>query len=99
VTTDLCIGFSGVRAYACTVGQIANPPGTAQLQYTNYIFADNIRALSLRFGLAGTDRSAIVSNSYFTQISRPNCVECYAGGKTVCSGNQAIRMLAVTVNG
>ena len=29
VVSDSCVGFSGVRAYACSVGQIANPPGTS----------------------------------------------------------------------
>lgn len=99
VTTDSCLGFSGVRAYACSVGQIANPPGTTQLQYSNYILADNIRSISLRFGLAGTDRTAMVSNSYFTQISRPNCTECYGSSSTKCRGNEAVRLLTVTVNG
>lgn len=96
---DSCVGFSGVRAYACSVGQIANPPGTSQLQYSNYILADNGRSLSLRFGLAGTDRTAIISNSYFTAVSRPNCSECYGGSSTKCNGGEAVRLLAVTVNG
>ena len=100
VVSDSCVGFSGVRAYACSVGQIANPPGTTQLQYSNYILADHrIRALSLRFGLAGTDRTAILSNSYITKISRPNCTECYGSGKTACSNSEGVRLLAVTING
>ena len=73
VVTDTCLGFSGVRAYACTVGQIASPPGTSSLQYSDYIMADNKLGLSLRFGLAGTDRTATLSDSYFTAVSRPNC--------------------------
>ena len=88
-----------MRAYACTVGQIANPPGTTQLQYSDYILADNLRGLSLRFGLAGTDRSAILSNSYITAISRPNCSICYGSRSTKCSWAQAVRLLSVTVNG
>ena len=58
---------------------------------------DNKVGLSLRFGLSGTDRTATLSDSYFNAISRPDCSECYPA--TVCSGNQAIRMLAVTING
>lgn len=99
VVTDTCIGFKGLKAYACRVGQIANPPGTAELHYSNYIMADNKLGLSLRFGLGGTDRTATVSNSYFTAISRPNCLECYSSLRTSCSWNQAIKLLAVTVNG
>jgi hypothetical protein len=100
VVNDSCVGFSGVRAYACSVGQIANPPGTAQLQYSNYILADHgVRALSLRFGLAGADRTAILSNSYITKISRPNCTECYGSDKISCSNGEAVRLLTVTING
>lgn len=73
VVTDTCIGFAGVKAYACAVGQIASPPGTTELRYSNYMMADNKLGLSLRFGLAGTDRSAFLSDSYFTAISRPTC--------------------------
>jgi hypothetical protein len=98
-TDDDCLGFSGVRAYACTVGQVCSPPNTAQLQINNSIVADSVRGISLRFGLEGTDRAAYLSNSYITQISRPNCTICYGPGKIDCSGNHAIRMLAVTING
>lgn len=97
-TSSGCVGFSGVKAYACTVGQIANPPGTTELRYSNYILADNTLALTLRFGLSGTDRTAKVSNSYITAVSRPTCSECYSAGLR-CQGLQAIRLLAVTVNG
>lgn len=45
-----CIGFSGVRAYACKVGQISNSAGTNTLRLTNYIIADTFRGVSLRFG-------------------------------------------------
>lgn len=98
-TGDSCLGYSGVRAYACKVGHISSPPGTSQLQLTNYIIADSQRGLSLRFGLEGSDRSAYLSNSYITQISRPNCTVCYGSGKIDCTSNTAVRMLAVTVNG
>ena len=99
VNSATCIGFKGVKAYACAVGQIASPPGTASITYSDYILADNKLALSLRFGLGGTDRTASVSNSFITAVSRPNCVECYQAGRTSCTGIQAIRLLAVTVNG
>ena len=98
-TDDSCLGYTGARVYAAKVGHISSPPGTAQLQISNYIIADSQRGLSLRFGLEGNDRSAFFSNSYVTQLSRPNCTICYGAGKIDCSGNEAVRMLAVTING
>ena len=35
-TTDQCLAFSGIRAYACTNGMMASPPGTTQVQQYNY---------------------------------------------------------------
>lgn len=98
-TNDACLAFSGARVYASKVGHVSQPPNTAQLQITNYIIADSMRGLSLRYGLEGNDRTAYFSNSYITQISRPNCAICYGPGKIDCSGNSAVRMLTVTVNG
>lgn len=49
--------------------------------------------------MEGTDRTATFSDSYFTQISRPTCTICYGSTKISCSGNSAIRALAVTING
>ena len=97
--TQLCLAFSGVRAYACKVGHISQPPSTAELQLKNYIIADTKLGVSLRFGMEGTDRTATFSDSYFTQISRPTCTICYGSTKISCSGNSAIRALAVTING
>jgi hypothetical protein len=61
--------------------------------------ADNQRSVSLRFGKPGDQRAALFKDSYITAISRPNCAECYGQGKTACRTSQAIRMLAVTING
>jgi hypothetical protein len=98
-TSDDCLAFSGARAYAVKVGHTSQPAGTSELQVSNYIIADSHLGLSLRYGLEGTDRSAYFSNSYITQISRPNCSVCYGANKISCSGNSAIRMLTVTING
>ena len=73
LTSDTCLGFSGVKAYGCNVGQMASPPGTASLSYSDYILADNKLGMSLRFGLAGSDRTATLTNSFITAISRPTC--------------------------
>jgi hypothetical protein len=67
------VGFSGVRAYACGTGQIANPGGVGTLKYIKFILADNKLGLSLRFGSGGFDSTAIVEDSYFTAVSRPTC--------------------------
>ena len=93
-----CAGFSGAKAYACSVGQIVNSAGTSQLRFSNSILADNGLAYNLRFGSSGTDSSAFVENMFATAISRPNCTECYQNGRLRCSGMQGVRMLAVTVN-
>lgn len=46
-----CLSFSGIRAYACIVGQISSPPNTLELYFSNFVMADNGRSVSLRFGL------------------------------------------------
>jgi len=51
MNSDRCVGFSGVRAYACKVGQITNSGGTNTLRLSNSIIADTFRGISLRFGL------------------------------------------------
>lgn len=81
------------------MGHVSSPGGTTQLQLSNYIIADSQIGLSLRFGKEGTDRSAFLSDSYITQISRPNCTICYGANRIDCSSNHAVRMLAVTING
>lgn len=63
------------------------------------MIADSMRAATLRFGKEGDDRSAFFRNSFITAISRPSCTDCYGTGATDCTGNHAVRMLAVTVNG
>ena len=55
--------------------------------------------MTLRFGKEGDDRSAFFKDSYITAISRPDCPDCYGSGKIDCTDNQAVRMLAVTING
>ena len=69
------------------------------LKVTNFIIADCGRAVSLRFGGAGIDRSAYFEDSFITAVSRPNCPDCYGPGAIDCSGNYAVRMLTITVNG
>ena len=89
----------GLRAYACGVAQIASPSPTGSIIFEDFIIADSGRAVSLRFGQEGDDRTAYFRDSYITAISRLDCPECYGNGRTKCSGNQAVRMLAVTING
>lgn len=62
---------SGVKAFGCGIGQISSPPGTESIVFENFIIADSGRAVTLRFGKEGDDRSAFFKNSYITAISRP----------------------------
>ena len=91
-----------ITAYACRICQIASSGGTRELLLKNFMMADCGRAVTLRFGLGGrrnSDMTGYFEDSYITAISRPTCSECYGSGATDCTGNHAVRMLAVTVNG
>ena len=93
---------SGIKAYACGIGQITSSPGTKELEFKNFMMADCGRAVTLRFGLGGRknhDMTGYFKDSFITAISRPSCTECYGNNAIDCTGNQAVRMLAVTVNG
>ena len=97
-----CMSASGIKAYACGICQITSSSGTKELSFKNFIMADCGRAVTLRFGLGGrknSDMTAYFSDSFITAISRPECSECYGSGAIDCTDNQAVRMLAVTVNG
>ena len=43
--------------------------------------------------------NTIIRNSIIKAISRPTCSDCYGSNAMDCTGNQGVRMLAVTVNG
>ena len=73
--------------------------GPDELILTNMIIADCGRAVTLRFGGEGDDKTAYLRNSFISAISRPTCSQCYGSSAIGCSGNHAVRMLAVTVNG
>ena len=93
---------AGIKAYACRIGQITSSSGTKELEFKNFMMADCGRAVTLRFGLGGSkefNMTGYFKDSFITAISRPSCSECYGSGAIDCSGNQAVRMLAVTVNG
>lgn len=97
-----CQVAEGVRAYSTYIGQIASSGGTSVLRLRNFIIADSGRAATLRFGIPGRhqrDLTAYFDDSFITAISRPSCTECYGGGANDCSGNYAVKLLAVTVNG
>jgi len=76
---------------------MANPPGSNEIQYKDFIVADCGRAVTLRFALKGSNNTATFSDSFITAISRPTCTECYPA--TVCSDNHAIRLLTITKGG
>ena len=94
-----CSAFSGAKAYGCGIGQIASSPATEGILFKNFMIADSGRAVTLRFGKEGDDRTARFEDSWISAVSRPDCTECYEPEATDCSSNFAVRMLAVTVNG
>jgi hypothetical protein len=98
-TNGGCQLATGIKAYACTIGQIASSPGTEELYLKNFMVGDSGRALTLRFGKEGDDRTAYLINSWISAITRPTCSRCYQEGALDCKENHGIRMLAVTVNG
>ena len=49
--------------------------------------------------MEGDDRTAYFRNSIIKAISRPTCSDCYGSNAIDCTGNQGVRILAVTVNG
>lgn len=78
-TSDKCQGFSYLRAYACRVGQSANPMYTSELIYQHFILVDNIRGASLNFG---DDEDKVehigrLEYSFISALSRPTCSYCY----------------------
>jgi hypothetical protein len=84
-------------AYATTVGQIINP-SVSEIRFSNFIMADNRRAISLRIGGGSSKKTAWLNDSYITAISRPDCAECYGSAATHCVNNRGIRMLAIGSN-
>lgn len=78
---------------------MAHPPSTTEVQYSNFMIADCQRAVTLRFGHDGDDQTAYLSNSWISAISRPSCAYCYGNKAIICSNNQGVRLLVVTVNG
>lgn len=97
---ESCLASANLKAYACQIGHIANPPNTDQITYKNFMIADSLRGVTLRFGCPdGDNKTAYFSNSYISAISRPNCPECYGLNATNCTDGFAVRMLTVTVNG
>ena len=98
---QVCLAAKGCIAYASSIGLLANMPGQHQrVEYSNMIFADNQRGITLRYAHDTDDNTLIFKNSYITGISRPSCTTCYGPNKiSYCAGAHAVRMLAVTVGG
>lgn len=84
---------------------MSHSPSTTELRVKRLTYADcTKRAMNLRYGSSGDDRSAIVNNVYINAISRPDCDFCYTNsGDNIsyipCANQQAVRLLAITVNG
>ena len=68
-----CIFASRIVAYSSFIGLMANPTGTYdKLIYDKMFFADNKRAITLRYAHEDDNNAIEVTNSYFTGISRPS---------------------------
>jgi hypothetical protein len=63
------------------------------------MFLDCGRGLGLRFsGNLTTNNSAILKNSYFNPVSRPDCDACYKDNRLSCSSSIGMRLLVSTDN-
>lgn len=96
-----CLGAKGIIAYASLIGLMANPPGShTSLEYTEMFFADNHRGITLRYAHEIDDNTALLTHSYFTGISRPDCSTCYSASTIrYCNGGYAVRMFTATITG
>ena len=72
---DGCKGFSYARAYGCQIGQICGPGASKAILFDNFIMVDNQRGITLKMGGSEgtTNHTAILSNSYVSTLSRPDC--------------------------
>ena len=94
-----CLAARGAIAYASKVGLMANlaSSNTNRVEYSQMMFADNLRALTLRFSHESDDNTLVFKDSFITGVSRPSCANCYGLSKiSYCKGAEAVRMLAVT---
>ena len=92
-----CQASSYLSAYACNIGQVANPQAST-IKFSKFILADNKIGAILKFGntFNSQNNTAFFQNSYITALSRPSCAQCY--NTTACSGLTGLRMLTVTSN-
>lgn len=96
-----CVFASRFVGYASQIGLMANPPGSYdRLEYDQMIFADNQRGITLRYAHEDDDNALVLSNSYFTGISRPDEPSIYTSSKnSYCAGGYAVRMFTSTISG
>ena len=80
---------------------MANPSvAINKMVYSDVIFADNERGITLRYGHDVDDNTMVVRNSYFAGFSRPDCPTCYGADKiSYCNSGYAVRMFAATITG
>jgi len=94
-----CLAAKGLMAYSSEIGHMMNPPSTVTTKFKNFIFADNLRSITIRIGGDSDEKTGYLYDSYITAIARPNCTKCYGTNANDCSGNHAVRMLTVGSNG
>jgi hypothetical protein len=94
-----CLAAKGLMAYSSEIGHMMNPPSTVTTKFKNFIFADNLRSITIRIGGDSDEKTGYLYDSYITAIARPNCTKCYGTNANDCSGNHAVRMLTIGSNG
>jgi hypothetical protein len=96
--TESCLSAQLITAYNCKIGFIANPPSTNIIKYSQFVLADNGRAMGLRNGFsASDDNTALLTNSWISAIARPSCDYCYGDLATDCTDNEGVRLMVSTV--
>lgn len=85
-----------LKAFASGVGLVAYPTNSL-VKYSEFMFADNNRSLSLRQAFTILDDNNVtLNNSWFSALSRPTCDYCYGPTATHCNGTEGLRLLVTT---
>lgn len=92
-----CLAVKGAIAYVSEVGLMANFLKVSQVEYSGMMFADNQRAITLRFSHESNDNTLIFKDSFISGVSRPTFPDFYGIEKiSYCQGAEGVRMLAVS---
>jgi len=99
-SADQCQAAADAKVYASKQCIMNHSPGTTQVMFKRMALTDCYgRAFNLRFGMGSDDARANVDEFYVNAISRPNCDYCYGVSAIPCANQEALRLLAITING